>query len=450
MKILNEIFPNLIKNNSNTALIWKSEIYSYEYLFDRVIFWNKKLETIPSKSIVGIESDFTPETISIFLALIDKEVIIVPLDITHSEINMNKIAISQIDFLINIESESNIKIVSKKINNPKNILYNSVFELDNPGLVLFTSGSSGKPKAALHDLFKLLLKYKQKRTPFITINFLLFDHWGGLNTLFHVLSNNGTVVLLENRNPDYVCSLIEKFKVELLPTSPTFLNMLLLSRAYERHTINTLKVITYGSEPMPENVLNKLNQLFPEVKLQQTYGLIELGVMSSKSKDNESLWVKIGGQGYEVRVVDGMLEIKSNSAMIGYLNATSPYTSDGWFITGDMVEVDGDYFKILGRKSELINVGGEKVYPQEVENIILTIDNILDVEVYGEKHPFTGNIVCAKIYHDATCDVNDLKKIIKNKCKSNLSSFKIPVKITFTTTTLFSNRFKKQRTYREF
>lgn len=446
MKYLNEIFTDVKKSNFNSAVIWKNQVFCYSHLFDRIAFWREELKHIPSKSIVGLESDFSPETISILLTLIDKEVIIVPLDISQCEKNFDKLNISQMDFIIKIEDETNIILSSTKNSNIKNTLYEKVFNSNNPGLVLFTSGSSGKPKAALHDLSKLLFKFKQKRSPLVTINFLLFDHWGGLNTLFHVLSNNGTLVLLENRNPIYVCSLIEKFKVELLPTSPTFLNLMLISKAYEVHSIRTLKVITYGSEPMPENVLNKLNRIFPEIKLQQTYGLIELGVMSSKSKDNESLWVKIGGQGYQVRVVNGMLEIKSDSAMIGYLNAPSPYTSDGWFITGDMVEVDGDYYKILGRKSELINVGGEKVYPQEIENIILTINNVLDVEVYGEKHSFTGNIVCAKIYHDGNCNVDDLRKSIKSICKANLASFKVPVKIVFTTTRLFSNRFKKQRT----
>lgn len=71
--------------------------------------------------------------------------------------------------------------------------------------------------------------------------------------------------------------------------------------------------------------------------------------------------------------------------MLGYLNAPSPFTDDGWFITGDSVEVNGEYLKILGRKSELINVGGEKVYPQEVENIILELGNVREVTVYGEK-----------------------------------------------------------------
>jgi long-chain acyl-CoA synthetase len=430
---------------SKAAIIWHNESYTYSEILEKIDYWQFKLSEISEGAVVGLESDFSPETIAILFTLISKNAIIVPLDNSQSEKNTKKIEIAEIDYLIKIDHLESVEILNYKKYESKNLLYDSLIKSTTPGLVLFTSGSSGQPKAAFHNLSKLLLKFQAKRDSLLTINFLLFDHWGGLNTLFHILSNGGTVVFLENRNPDYVCELIHKWKVELLPTSPTFLNMMLLSRAYERHNLKSLKIITYGSEPMPESVLQKLNKYFPNVKLQQTYGLIELGVMSSKSKDNGSLWVKIGGNGYETRVVDGLLEIKSDSAMIGYLNAESPYTEDGWFKTGDAVEVDGEYFKILGRKSELINVGGEKVYPQEVENIIILIDHVLDVQVYGEKHPFTGNIVCANILINLETDRDIVKRSIKNICKEKLESFKNPIKINFVYKPFYSSRFKKER-----
>jgi long-chain acyl-CoA synthetase len=443
---LNFFLNNFKIYKNKAAVIWRNKRYTYSEILVKIEYCQSEILEIPDGAVVGLESDFSPETIAILFTLISKNAIIVPLDNSQSEKNSKKIEIAQLDYLIKIDQLENVKVIKYENIESKNLLYDNLIKFSIPGLVLFTSGSSGHPKAAFHNLLKLLLKFQTKRDPLLTINFLLFDHWGGLNTLFHILANGGTVVFLENRNPDYVCELIDKWKVELLPTSPTFLNMMLLSRAYERHNLNCLKIITYGSEPMPESVLQKLNKYFPNIKLQQTYGLIELGVMSSKSKDNESLWVKIGGNGYETRVIDGLLEIKSDSAMIGYLNAESPYTEDGWFRTGDAVEVDGEFFKILGRKSELINVGGEKVYPQEVENLILSIGHVLDVQVYGEKHPFTGNIVCAKILFDEKCEIDVLKKEIKQTCKKMLESFKVPVKIYITNETLYSNRFKKQRT----
>jgi len=184
----------------------------------------------------------------------------------------------------------------------------------------------------------------------------------------------------------------------------------------------------------------------PAANLLQTYGLSELGILRSKSKDADSLWVKVGGEGFETRVVDGILQIKARSAMLGYLNAPSPLTEDGWFNTGDSVEVDGEYIKFLGRRSEIINVGGEKVYPAEVESVIQEFPGVAEVVVYSEKNAITGNIVCADI--TPTTDVDDQKELIsliKQHCRERLQRYKVPVKITFVAESQHTERFKKSR-----
>ena len=140
-----------------------------------------------------------------------------------------------------------------------------------------------------------------------------------------------------------------------------------------------------------------------------------------------------------------MLEIKAKSAMLGYLNAPSPFTEDGWFKTGDAVEVNGEYIKILGRKSEIINVGGDKVYPQEVESVIQEIDNIADVIVYGEKNSITGNIVCAKVTLVKVTNKEDFVTELKQFCEKRMKRFMVPVKVTISDDKLFGNRFKKNR-----
>lgn len=439
-------FLDNFKNyGEDVGLIWKGNTYTYSHILSRINYWKTNVTDIKEGSIVGLTSDFTPETIAILFALIANNNIVVPFDINHRTKNEEKIKIAQLDFLIDVKGEEDITINHLNPQEEKNELFKKIQEINAPGLVLFTSGSSGEPKGALHNFSKLLAKFEVKRKALKTINFLLFDHWGGLNTLFHILSNGGTVVILDKRTPDYVCELIEKYEVELLPTSPTFLNMLLLSRAYERYSLKSLKIISYGAEPMPESLLKHLNTLFPGIKLQQTYGLIELGVMRSQSENNGSLWVKLGGEGFESRIVDNMLQIKSGSAMLGYLNAESPFTEDGWFKTGDAVETKGEYFKILGRTSELINVGGEKVFPQEVENVILEDENVLDVLVYGANNALTGKIVCAKIKYNSNEPDADIIKKIKTHCRAKLQSFKVPVKIELVNESFESGRFKKNR-----
>ncbi len=143
--------------------------------------------------------------------------------------------------------------------------------------------------------------------------------------------------------------------------------------------------------------------------------------------------------------MDGILQVKAQSAMIGYLNAPSPFTDDGWFHTGDMVEVDGEYMRILGRKSEIINVGGEKVYPAEVESVIQEVENVAEVTVYGEKNPITGQMVCAKVNCKQEEEKKEIVTRIKQHCRKHLQPFKIPAKIRIASEKQHSDRFKKKR-----
>ena len=430
------------------AIIWKEKEYSYSWLLERINyrkneFANQKLN---SGTIVALEGDFTPESIACFLALIANNCIIVPQIYSNRNNITEKYEIAEVQFKVSIDRLEKTEIRKQK-NIPDHHLIKEVIHRGTPGLILFSSGTSGKPKGAVHDFAKLLEKFKTKRKSLKILNFLLFDHWGGLNTLLHTLSNGGVVITVQDRSPEGICKMIQDYEIEVLPASPTLLNLLLISGAYKNYDLSSLKIISYGTEPMPESTLNALNKLFPEVKLLQTYGLIEVGVMRSKSKDNNSLWVKIGGEGYETRIVNDMLEIKADSAMLGYLNAPSPFTEDGWFMTGDAVEQDGEYIKILGRKSELINVGGEKVYPAEIESIIQELEFITDVEVYGEKNPLSGYIVCARVKVDDPPNFNKLKENIRSHCRSKLERFKVPIKIKMVDQNLHSFRFKKMRAH---
>ena len=130
---------------------------------------------------------------------------------------------------------------------------------------------------------------------------------------------------------------------------------------------------------------------------------------------------------------------------MGYLNAPSEFDADGWFNTQDQVEVDGEYFRILGRVTDIINVGGQKFYPTEVENIIINMENICDVAVFGQKHALLGQIVVAKILLKKPEPVENLKIRVRRECLANLSSFKVPSKIILAEENLHSQRQKKIR-----
>jgi len=196
---------------------------------------------------------------------------------------------------------------------------------------------------------------------------------------------------------------------------------------------------------MPEHTLRRIREALPHVELQQTYGLSELGILRSKSRSADSLWVKIGGEGFETRVRDGLLEIRARSAMLGYLNAPSPFTDDGWFRTGDAVEADGEYLRILGRRSELINVGGEKVFPAEVETVLESMPGVVEAAVAGEASAITGQMVVARVSVSTGETVAEFRKRMREFCRERLAPFQIPQKVILADGALHGDRYKKIR-----
>ena len=226
-----------------------------------------------------------------------------------------------------------------------------------------------------------------------TINFLLFDHIGGLNTLLHTLFNKGTIISTKSRSVERILDKCNKHNVEVLPTTPTFLRMMLMSGLVPKNVPNSLKIITYGTERMDQPTLDLLCKHLPNIDFRQTFGMSELGIVRVKSKARNSLFMKIGGEGVETRVIKGVLEIRSASRMLGYLNADSPFDKDGWYCTKDVVEKNGDYYMITGRTSETINVGGLKFMASEVERIVLQFEGIELAKVESKTNPITGQHV---------------------------------------------------------
>lgn len=428
------------------AIVWRGTTYDYRWLLKAVDEARDLLDrhAVRPGTVVSLEADFSPMAVALFLVLVERGAIVVPLTSSVEAKKPRFREIAEVEVVITVGGDDAVSVVREE-RGATHPLLGSLREREAPGLVLFSSGSTGESKAALHDLRGILAKFTVRRHALRSIVFLLFDHIGGVNTLLYTLSNGGCIVTVSGRSSDEVCDAIERYKVQLLPTSPTFLNLLLLSEAWKRHDLSTLETITYGTEPMPEATLRRVCEVFPAVKLQQTYGLSELGIMRSKSRGNDSLWVKIGGEGFEWRVVDGLLEIKAQSAMLGYLNAESPWTADGWFRTGDVVEVDGEWVRIHGRQSEIINVGGEKVYPAEVEGVLQLMDGVEDVVVNGERNAITGQLVKARVRLSSGETAAEFRRRMHEFCRTRLRPFQVPQKVELVVQEMHGERFKKMR-----
>jgi acyl-coenzyme A synthetase/AMP-(fatty) acid ligase len=131
--------------------------------------------------------------------------------------------------------------------------------------------------------------------------------------------------------------------------------------------------------------------------------------------------------------------------MLGYINADSPFTDDGFLITGDLVETDGEWIRILGRQSDIINVGGQKVYPAEVEAVLLECPEVVDAVVFGEVNLILGKVVCANVILREGCDEASARRSIRRLCSERLQAFMVPVKIKFVVEIAQSHRLKRVR-----
>lgn len=433
--------------DESTALVFREHFVTYRWLTEQWARYDVFLEKhgVPEGAVVGVVGDFTPAGVALALALVKRNCIWVPLAVGSPQQREQFCQIAEVERILEIDPADDSVWVRGLAHPTRHPLLHSLKQSRHPGLVLFSSGSTGSPKAALHDFSLLLEKFRTPRPRHRMMAFLLFDHIGGINTLFASLATGGTLVITSDRRPDAVAALIERHKVETLPTTPTFLNLLLLSKAHKRFDLSSLKTITYGTEVMPESTLQRIHEAFPTVRLHQTYGLSELGIMRSKSESSDSLWVTLGGEGFETRVVDGLLEIRAKSAMLGYLNAPSPLTEDGWFRTGDAVEVKGEFLRILGRTSEIINVGGEKVYPSEVESVLQLMPEVAGVVVLSEKNALLGNIVKAKVRLSEPMDSADFRRRMREFCRDRLQAFKVPQKVELIENEEWNERFKKIR-----
>ena len=276
------IIEHIKDKDDQVAGVFNDKEISYSRLADKIVDYYFEISgIIPAGKTVAIISDYCFESIALFFALYQNSNIVVPITTkVESEIN-ERIKTASCHYSIEI-IESHYKIISIENNDIPHQLISNLHKFDQSGLILFSSGSTGVPKAMIHNLDNLIDSYKHKKGKnLVFLIFLMFDHIGGLNTLLNCISMGVTMVFPSNRDPEYICRLIEKYKINILPASPTFLNLILLSEAATRNDLSSLRMITYGTEPMPSSLLVRLKETFPNVKFLQTFGYKRNGYFSN-------------------------------------------------------------------------------------------------------------------------------------------------------------------------
>ena len=428
---MQEFLKKLQSKGERIAVIENESVFTYANLYKKIEQFLVEFEKsgIKGGQVVILYGDYSFYSIALLLALAANKNIVVPITkIPAQELDERKQE-SNAEWLIFV-NDSDFQL-ERLQSAEKHHIISQLNTQSRSGLILFSSGMTGKPKAMIHDFDNLVSVYLDKRgRELVFLVFLLFDHIGGINTLLNTLSMGSSIVIPERREPDYICQLIEKHKIGVLPSSPTFLNLLLMNLKDRKYDLSSLIMITYGTEPMPESLLIRVKEHFPKVKLLQTFGTSETGIAKTSSQSSVSTLMKIEDGDTQYRIVDGELWLKSKTQIIGYLNySMDSFTEDGWFKTGDLAEQTTDGFiRILGRLKEVINVGGEKVLPAEIESVIMQLPEVDDCVAYAIPNMITGQSVGLNVT-SSHADEKNLKKLIRSHCKERLEPYKIPVKI---------------------
>jgi acyl-CoA synthetase (AMP-forming)/AMP-acid ligase II len=303
-----------------------------------------------------------------------------------------------------------------------------------PSITILTSGTTGKPKAARHtwqSLGRPTRRIERSEAPRWLQTYR--PHlYAGLQVLLQCFVNYGTLyVPLEGWSPSQIARFAAMNDVQFFSATPSYWRWLLLFS--DSATLNALNPaqITLGGEVVDQSILDSLRNRFPNARIVHIYATTELGRCFSVTDGMEGFPRRfLDGRSsdvLEMRSRDGELLIRSNNAMVGYdpfSDQISP--ENGWIATGDLVTVKGDRVVFTGRKTEIINVGGNKVHPLEVEKIIRSTPGVGDARVFAKKSPISGQLVACEIVSDKSRSDDELREAIRRICHATLSTYQRP------------------------
>jgi len=300
-----------------------------------------------------------------------------------------------------------------------------------PGLVLATGGTTGTPKLVFHDLAALLATVPVRSgRPRRTLPLMRFDHIGGLDMAWRALAAGQ--ILVEppaTPSPEAVAATVARHRVEVLAATPSCLNLLLLADSHRSHDLSTLRMVPYGAEAMPAGLLGRLRAALPGVDFVQRFGTSETGILPVVDGEG-GMRLRPGSAGYEWKVLDGELWVLSPGRALGYLaGGTDRLGESGWFQTGDLAEnlPDGS-IRVLGRMQDVINVGGEKVLPGEVESFLLGHPLVADCRVGAAANAVLGQVVSAEVvWLGPECDPVAVRRLLQQHADGRIARHKIPV-----------------------
>ncbi len=412
-------------------------------------------------TVIPINPTYTKGEITYILKNSDAKVAIT-LDFLVPSLEEVKEEISSLQHLIvcesNLQQEHNL-LSSNGIHSFSSLVQHQdvtyifpTLDEDDTALILYTSGTTGKPKGAMLTQQNVYQNAKDV-ADYLSINGE--DRVVAALPMFHVfcltvalnapLMNGGTVLVMPKFSPTTFFQLVEEKRATIFAGVPTMYNFLLQSNKGAKEKVKTLRLCISGGASMPVALLKEFERQFGVV-VAEGYGLSEASPVTcfnpiDKERKPGSIGTSI--MNVENKVVDemgrevpigevGELIVKGANVMKGYYKLpedTAHALRNGWLYTGDLARMDHEgYFYIVDRKKDMIIVGGYNVYPREVEEVLYSHPDIVEVAVLGIPDPVFGEqIKCYVVTKGANIGEQDLL----DYCQIHLAKYKIPSSITF-------------------
>ena len=302
--------------------------------------------------------------------------------------------------------------------------------------IIPTSGTTNIPKLVVHNLRTLTQTTKKDIELGKKFKWgLVFDiyRFSGIQVFLQSLFSGSTLIITEAKhNMSEIIDILLNNKCNALSATPSFWRKMLMMK---ESSCLKLKRITLGGEISDDNILNALKNRYPNAKISHIYASTEAGVGFSVTDGKGGFPIEYINNGYEnikMKILNDILWILPNTKGQKYLLDNDLYSNDGYINTGDKVEIKDKRVYFLGRDSGAINVGGNKVQPEEVELCLLSLDVVVAAHVYAIQNPMMGSLVCADIVlSDSSLDKKDIKNLILKSCREKLEGFKVPAILKF-------------------
>jgi acyl-CoA synthetase (AMP-forming)/AMP-acid ligase II len=301
-------------------------------------------------------------------------------------------------------------------------------------VTILTSGSTGEPKAARHS-WESIARPVKRAAGILAPKWLLTyrpNLYAGLQVMLQCFADRGTLAVPDpHMDPQSTVQFMCDAGVQFVSATPSYWRRLLMFSDTELLKRVPLVQITLGGEAIDQPILDKLRQHFPKARLVHIYATTELGrcfsVSDGKAGFPASYLHTAQPGAAELKLYEGELLVRSPNSMRMYdpLSPQQPSASD-WFPTGDVVEIKDGRVYFVGRKSDMINVAGSKVFPIEVERVIRVIPGVSDVRVFGKTSSIAGELVACEIVANPDQDRDALKEMVVRTCRAQLNSQQQP------------------------